>query len=246
MAVGIGTITSAVRSFTGTDAGVYDHTVDADTTLLIFSTHNEATESVTGGPQWSRAGGQNLTLIRLSDTSSSSSDVFVATYALLNPDPGLGDVTCTHSSNDNRLSVAVNFSGTTNTGAVTDVVTYLEEIIHNTASATSVFSSAGTAGNALYLAGTLRTGITAPIATNNASFATAFDDNSGATGGADNSAYDVYLLDNAPQGPTITWGTTEESAAHYLEIEAAAAGGANPKGVFGLPLHGPFAGPIGP
>lgn len=39
-------------------------------------------------------------------------------------------------------------------------------------------------------------------------------------------------------------GAVQTSGRDKGAVQSAAAGGANPKGVFGLPLHGPFAGPV--
>ena len=244
MAVTRGATTNKeTRSINGTDADI-SHAVDSGTTLLIASVFFEADESVTGTVQWSLGGGENMTLIDATTSSGSFGDVAMATYGLVNPTSGAGTVTIPVTFNDNSFSNAINYIGT-ETASVAAATNFLEEHVNNvgTDTTTTIFASAGTSGNALYAAAVFFGGDGDP-SSNNASFTELFDEATGPGSSSDTSVNICDLLDSAPSAVTITWADEDQNAGHYIEIVAAAAG-ANPKGPFGMPLHGPFGGPIG-
>ncbi len=210
-----GTLSSATRTVTGTSANI-SHTVDANTTLLIISVFFEAGESVSGTPQWSLGGGENFTLIDATTSSGSNNDMACATYGLVNPTAGAGTITITVTSNDNSISTATNYLNTETT-SVAAATNLLAEDVNDTASNTTVFSSAGNAGNALYAAGGFKgddgAGVTVPT-----NFFEIFDAASGTSANADIAAYVCDQLDGAPDSCTWTWAVTDENAGHYIEI----------------------------
>jgi hypothetical protein len=166
-------------------------------------------------------GGENLTLVDATTSSGNPNDMALATYALVNPTAGAGTVTVTHTSNDNAITTAVNYIGT-ETSSVAAATNFLEEDVNDAITNTTVFASAGTAGNCLYAAGCFKggdgSGITVPTG-----FFELFDGASGASATADISGYACDELDGAPSACTWTWAATDENAGHYLEIVAASA-----------------------
>jgi len=211
------TLSSTTRTVTGTDASI-THTVDSGTTLLVVSVFYEAAETVSGTPQWSLGGGENLTLVDATTSSGSAQDVAMETWALVSPTSGAGTVTITVSSNDNSISTATNYIGT-QTSSVANAISLLEEDVNDAATGTTVFASAGTVGNALYTAAGFKGGDGTP-SSNSDSFFEIFDGESG--GGsvvADISAYVTDLLDSAPSAFTGSWNVSDENSGHYLEIE---------------------------
>jgi hypothetical protein len=169
-------LNSATRTTTGTDASI-SHTVDSDTTLLVVSIFYEAAETVSGTPQWSLGGGENLTLVDATTSSGNPNDMAMETWALVNPTAGAGTVSITVSSNDNSISTAVNYLGTA-TSSVAAAIAFLEEDVNDAITNTTVFASAGTSGNTLYAAAGFKgadgVGITVPT-----NFAELFDGESG-------------------------------------------------------------------
>ena len=128
-----GSLNSFSRSVTGTAADI-SHEVDVNTTLLVVSIMYEAGETVTTAPQWSRAGGQNLTLVDETTRSGSNNDMCVSTYALVSPDIGVGTVTIGVSSNDNIISTATNYVDTI-TSSVANAIALIEEDVNDAATA---------------------------------------------------------------------------------------------------------------
>lgn len=239
------TLSSRVRTNTGTDANISSHEVDANTTLLVVSTFYEAAETVTQSVLWRAAGGdETLTLVDETTRSGQAADVCVSTFALVSPSIETANIRITHSENDNSISVATNYIGTKTT-SVADAIQLLTEDVNNEAGETNttVFGSAGTSGNALYTAASCKGGDADPSSNAN-SFFEIYDAASGTGATTDIAAYVTDLLNSAPSAFTGTWAVTDSNAGHYLEIVAVAAA-ANPKGPLGHPLYGPFRGPIG-
>lgn len=216
------TISNGSRTVSGTDASV-SHTVDTGTTLLVVTTMYEAGETVSGTPQWSLGGGENLTLVDETTRSGSNNDMCISTYALVNPTAGTGTVTVTHTNNDNYITTAVNYIGTNTSGTMSENIALLSEDVNDTASNTSVFASGGTAGNTLYAAGGFKggdgDGITVPT-----NFFEVFDGQSGSNANSDIAGYVCDNLDGAPDSCTWTWAVTDENAGHMLEIFLPAGG----------------------
>ncbi len=212
-----GTLSNATRTVTGTDASI-THTVDANTTLLVISVFFEAGETVSGTPQWSLGGGENFTLIDATTSSGSNNDMACATYGLVSPTSGAGTVTITVSSNDNSISTATNYIGTNTSATMSENASLLQEDVNDSATNTTVFSSAGTAGNCLYAAGCFKgddgTGVTVPTG-----FFEIFDaESGGGSSNADIAAYVCDELDGAPSACTWTWAASDENAGHYIEV----------------------------
>ena len=220
-----GTLSSASRTATGTDASV-GHTVDANTTLLVVTTMFEAGETVTATPSWSLGGGEDLTLVDTTTLSGSNNDMGLATYALASPTAGAGTVTVTHSENDNFITTATNYIGTNASATMTENIALLEEDVNDTVTDTTAFASAGSAGNCLYAAGSFKgdDGVDGDI-TVPTGFFEIFEGASGTNANADISGYVCDELDGAPSACTWTWAVTDENTGHYLEIQVAGAGG---------------------
>jgi len=184
-----------------------------------MTTMFEAGESVSGTPRWDASGGANLTLVDATFPSGSNNDMALETWAIVNPIAGSSQITVAHSSNDNMITTAVNYAGTV-TSSVAAAIQFLEEDVNNAATNTTVFASAGTAGNCLYATGSFKggdgNGITVPT-----DFFEIHDVTSGGSANADISGYVCDELDGAPSACTWTWAATDENAGHYLEIIAA-------------------------
>ena len=222
-AVTRGATTSSRENTTDpTTDGDITHTVDSGTTLLIISVHTRASESVSGTPQWSLGGGENLTLIHASTSSSGNGDNATEVWGLISPTSGAGTVDVVINSGPYVIASATNYIGT-ETASVAAATNYLSEDVNDAATSTSVHASAGNAGNALYFAGTFRGGDGDP-ASNATSFFEIHDGDSGGTSINDGSYYVADLLNSAPEAITVTWATSDENASVYVEIVAAATG----------------------
>lgn len=204
-----------------TDATI-SHTVDSGTTLLVISVCTKAESSVSGTPQWSLGGGENLTLIDATTSSGLTGDQATEVWGLVSPTSGSGSVSITIGSTDNVGVTAVNYIGTV-TSSVGDATNFLSEDVNDSATTTSVHASAGTSGNALYLSGCFR-GEDGNPTSNNASFNEVVETITGTENNTnDSSIYIADLLDAAPSAITATWSADDENASTYIEIVAAAA-----------------------
>ena len=204
-----------------TDASISSHTVDSGTTLLLVSLHIMADAAISGVPQWSLGGGENMTLVHAS-TAGGAGDVRTYVYGLVSPTGGAGSVSTTiTAASDYSYSSAVNYIGT-ETASVAAATNFLSEDVNDTATNTSVHASAGSSGNALYFAGNIKGGDGSP-ASNGSSFNELFDTNTGASTSNDGSVYVADLLDSAPSAITVTWAVIDENSSIYIEIVAAAA-----------------------
>jgi hypothetical protein len=217
------TVSEALVGFSvaGTDASI-SHTVDSGTTLLLVSVSFSANNSVSVTPQWSLGGGENLTLVDATTSSGLLGDVALETWGLINPTSGAGTVTVTLTSDlaVGLITFAVNYIGT-DTTSVAAATNLLEEDVNDTATNTTTFASAGTAGNCLFATGAFRgadgDGITVPT-----NFTELMDAQSGTSNGSDQSGYACDQLDGAPDSCTWTWVATDENTAHYIEVVASA------------------------
>jgi len=204
---------------TGTDASI-SHTVDANTSLLMVSVLYPANVSVSGTPSWSLGG--NLTLVDVAAGSVDASSRTAETWALVSPNTGAGTVTVTLSADPGIgfVTFATNYIGT-ETASVEAATNFLEEDINNGGTTTTVFASAGNAGNCLYAVGGFKgsdgDGITEP-----ANFSELKDVQSGTSTGSDTAAYLCDQLDGAPDSCTWTWAANDRNSSHYLEIVAGA------------------------
>ena len=243
MEVTRGATTSSFSATANGETADISHTVDVGTTLLVVSVHLEAGESVSGTPQWSLGGGENLTLVNATTASGDNADMRNYIWALVSPTAGAGTVDIVISTTDTVFSSAVNYIGT-NIVSVAAATNILSEDVNDTATSTCVHASAGSAGNCLYFIGNKKGGQLVDPASNNASFNELFDSGTGTGTFSDQSFYVADLLDSAPSAITVTWYNSEENAGQYIEIVAAAGAAANPKGPLGMPLMGALGGPI--
>ncbi len=215
MAITRGTTLSSTKISVNSTDGSITHEVDANTSLLLVYIGTEGNESVSGTPQWSLGGGENLTLIDTFGTSTSAADCIGHWYGLLNPTAGAGTVSITFASNCNpAITMAANYIGTIE-GAMP---TLLSEDINDTASATNVHASAGTAGNALVV-GTHFQGDDGATPTDNASFFDVFNDTTGGSSSADFTFFWGDILEAAgATAVTVTYQATDENTGAYIEI----------------------------
>ena len=238
MAVTLGATESqtALAFSSYTDCDIDPHTVDADTDLLLVSIKLKANEFISGVPQWSLGGGENMTLVRQSTSNDNSQNLKVWVYGLLTPTAGLGAISiATTSAFPAGQADALNFIGV-ETSSLAAAVKFIDEDVVEAASTanTNPLNSGGDAGNALYVAAGFRGGDVTG-ASNASGFTENFDGRTGTDTGQDLGYYTATLLDNAPQAITVDWdGTvTDQCSAVYLEIVAA--GGGGPAG--GFPYH---------
>lgn len=213
------TVSNFTRTAVGTDASI-SHTVNSGTTLLVVSVFLRADITVTAGPTWNTT--ETMTIIDQTTSSGNGNDMHVYSYGLVNPTATTDTVSITVDSDNAAISVAVNYIGT-ETASVAAATNFLAEDVNDGGTSSSVFSSAGSAGNCLYLAGDAFGQDMSP-ASNTASFTELFDAATGPSSSQDIAGYVADLLNNAPQAVTINWSVTDENAAHYIEIVAAAGG----------------------
>jgi len=219
MAITRGTVSSNSRTASGTDASV-QHTVDADTTLLVVSTMMEAGEDVSGTPQWSGNGTpQNLTLIQTTGDSGSNNDMSIWTYALEDPTPEVdGTVTVTHTSNDNFITVATNYLGTNASATMSENIALVSEDVNNAAGNSVSLASGGDAGNTLYAAGSFKGGDGDTVSGLTTNFVSTYDAASGTFANSDISGHVCDYIGGAASGCAWTWNASDENANHMFEI----------------------------
>jgi hypothetical protein len=218
MAVSRGATVSNNTYAGGTDASV-SHTVDSGTTLLIVSIGRRADQTISGDVTWNTT--ETMTLIDETTRSGSGGDNVVSTYGLVSPTATTATVSVTTGgAAGSKVSSAVNYIGTV-TSSVAAATNFLEEDVNNSPSATLVFASNGTSGNALYVAAAGHGGDMDPAASSSSVYNELVDVASGADTNDDTAGWVGDLLNSAPAGTTITWNATDESAGHHLEIVAA-------------------------
>ena len=216
-----GAATTAVNSTNASTIDSASHTVTADTTILLLVTGMRANaRSVSTVEDW--AVGEPFVFIADSNPSDNADPNFEI-WGVIDPEAKTNTITVTFDSatdNDYQYATLINYGGTviTNIAAATNI---LQEVDNSTAGTTTVFSSAGTSGNGLVVAGGAR-GIGA-TATINASFTELIESDTGGgdTGNGDSSFYHAYLLNAAPAAPTITWSASRDNAGIYLELVVA-------------------------
>jgi len=217
MAITRGATISQTKISASTTDGSITHTVDANTSLLLVYIGTEGNESVSGTPQWSLGGGENLTLIQTFGSSGSAGDCIGHWYGLVSPTDGAGTVSITFASNVNPAwTAAVNYLGT-KTDSVADATNTLSTDVNDSGTSTSVHASAGGANNALIFGGHFQ-GADGNPASNATSFDEVFDDTTGATNNADFAVYIAELLDSAPAAITVTWSASDENTSGFIEL----------------------------
>jgi len=224
----VGTASFLPESTTPSSTGTLPHTAPSGTTLLMVSaamTMNRAFDGATL-PTW---GGVDMTLVRNSASGTGAGDVEISTWGIVSPVAATADVVVTWTNSGQPFWVsAVNYDGTV-VSSVGAAIQFLTEDINNTATATSVHASGGTAGNGLIFVGA-GVGDDMIPASNASSYIEVIENN---TGGGEGNANDLAcyiadLVDSAPSAITVTWGVTDENNSHHLEIVAAAAATGNP------------------
>ena len=199
---------SRFKASGATTAVTQEHTVTADTSLLLVHITMPATVDVTVVPAWS---GSNFTLIKQTTSSGSAGDMHTYSYGLVSPAIETGDITYTVDSTSSVVSASTSWSGTVST-SVANAVTYLNEAVNNTASTTSVIGSAGTSGRTLLIWGGFDGADGDP-----ATVTVGFDKIDGGDVGAI-SYYMAQKIAGAPAAATITWAVSDENAAQLLEL----------------------------
>ena len=223
MAVTRGATISDTKITAASTDGSITHTVDSGTNLLLVYIGTEGGEAISGTPQWSLGGGENLTLIDQFGASGSAADCVGYWYGLVSPTPGSGTVTITFTSNVNPAwTAAINYIGT-DTASVAAATNVLSEDVNDTATSTAVHASAGTAGNALIFGGHGQ-GEDMNPSSNATSFTEVFDIQTGTSKTADCGCNISELLDSAPADITVTWGASDENTSGYIELVLPATG----------------------
>ena len=201
------------------------YTLDASAELLLMCVGIEGNEApgTTDPARWDTGGTYVAgTLVSDSGSTGSNADMRTLVYGWINPDTGNRDFQFrVQFSADTLVLAMIGISGV-DTSSVTAATNDLETVSNATATSTTVFASAGTSGNGLLAWGaTQNDSVSASI---NAGFTEHLNFQSG-TGAGDSEGFLGTLADNAPQGPTITWGGSDENAGNYIELVVPAAGG---------------------
>lgn len=233
----VGTETDGDTTTTGT-AISFSHTVPSGASLLLVAVHMQGDETITGNLTWD---GNDMTLIHATP-SSSSGDQRAWLWGYINPAATTAIIAGTTSTCEFRGIGAVNYAGT-ETSSVGAATNYLSEDNNTTNTSTNVHSSAGTAGRTLIVTAGWRGGDMTPTSVDN-SFTEVWDRASGSASAADTSHMLGELIGGAPSAVTVTAGGSDQNAGILIELIPASVGGSTPKGAFGLPLHGPFGGPV--
>ena len=216
-----GATVSTCTHTSGATACNITHTVDSGTTILIVYIGIEGNESVSGTPQWSLGGGENLTLIRKFGASSNAADAIGYFYGLISPTAGAGTVTIAITDTaDPIYTAAVNYIGTTGSAV------FLSEDINDNNTTTSVHASAGNSGNALVFGGHFQGNDGNPTS-NATSFVEVIENTTGGTAGSDFAFYWADILNaSGATAITVTWSALDENTSAYIELVAVGGGGA--------------------
>jgi len=220
VAISRGATISQTKITAATSSGDISHTVDTETTLLIVYIGLEAGEDVSGTPQWSLGGGENLTLIHETTASGSNNDCRSFFFGLINPTAGAGTVTINFTSNVNPgWTCAVNYLNTVST-SVAAATNFLDDDVNDTG--TSQFrytTSLGTISNALVCGGHAQGQDTSPMAPNQA-FTEVFDTTTGPSNSADFGVWFGELFSELPSGLTVNMSATDENCSIIIELVA--------------------------
>lgn len=191
------------------------HTVDANTTLLLVSISMEANHAISGNVTWNTS--ENMTLVDQTTSGGSGGLMHVYTYGLVSPTATTANIAYSlDTTSNNTHHTAVNYLGT-ETASVAAATNLLSEDVNDSATNTSVHSSAGTSGETLYFAGACHGGDADP-ASNATSFNELADSATGTNNANDHAFYIADLLNSAPAAITVTWSATDENASHFIEI----------------------------
>ena len=123
-----------------TTAVTQEHTVTADTTLLLIHITMPATIDVTVVPAWS---GSNFSLIDQTTSSGLAGDMHIWTYGLVNPAIETGDISYTVDSTSDIVSMATSWSGTVAT-SVANATNYLDEDVKISTSSAKHYQESNT------------------------------------------------------------------------------------------------------
>jgi len=226
MAVGtLGTITSSPLN-TSTATLDFSHTVDSGTILLYLAIHMEGNEAMSAAPIWDEATANEVfTLINDSGVLTAS-DVRVYTYGLINPTAKTATIKVRLSSPGNpSWCGARNYDGC-ESASVAAATNHLSDHADTTNTDLAVHASAGSAGNALVMSGSLQGGDGSPAAqTVGTAFTELVDANTGTTGTAEFSVWYGELLNSAPSAISVQWGVLDQHTSSFTEIVAAAVAG---------------------
>ena len=167
--------------------------------------------------------------VQISQTTPlDAGDINFEVWAVINPTAKTETITVTYDAGQAYQYVGCMNFGATNTDSVAAATNILENVDNTTSSATLVFASAGTSGNAIVGIVAYVGDDTSPMDFASVDMTEIIDTNTGGgSGGNTDASFNVsYLLDAAPAGTTVTPSATDENAGIYVGI-VAAAGGAN-------------------
>ena len=220
MAVTRGATVTDKQISANTTNGNFNHTADANTTLMILYVALEGNEGDPTTPIWDVAGdNQTFTVIHNEGQTGANADCRSIFYGLVNPITTGSEklITMTYETNVNPAwTAAVNFLGT-DTSSVANATNFLSVDQNTGATNISVHASAGSAGNALLVGGHGQGNDMQP-ASNDESFTEIFDIQTGGSPTADFAGYLAELLDSAPSAVEIDWAETDENCSIFIEI----------------------------
>ncbi len=199
-------------------------TVPAGADFCLYSVGHWGDADVTDVEDWT-TGTESFVQIDITN-SDAGGNVGFSTWAVVAPTAKANTITTTISGSANYVWAAASCYDSTVTTSVGDATNALQNIDNTTAtSTTGPFTSAGTSGNALLLScGAIGGDMTAVSIDDGFTVAIEGDTGGGSGGNGDGDYVHAYLLDNAPQAPTVTWAETDENSCHFIELVAAAAG----------------------
>ena len=188
------------------------HTVDADTTLLILAISQEAQETIVAQPFWNTT--EPFVLIHTSG-GTTIGNMKNHVYGLVNPTAGEHSITYETSPNDNIHHTAVNYIGTVATSVI-DATNYLNEVVNDSATLTTILVAGGSAGETLLVAAAFLGGDGDP-ATDAAGF-TVLANSATGTKSSDIAFYVADLIGGAPAAITVDWQVSDQNVGQLIEI----------------------------
>jgi hypothetical protein len=220
----VGTQVIEVETTTGASSETLSLTTVSGTTLILCSSAILANRSFTPVPTWD---GNDMTLIRETVTGTSSNHVELGTWGYVSPAATTANAVVNFGNNGEPHWWACSTYSGTLTASVAAATEYLAEVIDNgdptPAGPTAVYASAGTSGNALYLAGGC-IGDDCDPATDDGGFEDVFNQGTGGGSGTngDTTSFIGFVGAGLPLAVTLTWAVTDDHSSHEIEIIAAA------------------------
>lgn len=206
--------------------GNFNHTVDANTKIVLLFVALEGIEAINPTPVWDAAtANETFVIVRDTGAQVDNGDMRLYVYGIVNPTAKTAQISLDwDGSADPAWAGAINYDGIITT-SVANAALFITDDVNNAVSTQSIHASGGTAGNVLIWFGAGQGFDMSPMAqTAGTTFTEIVDEETGGSGVADFGVGVFELINSAPSAITVDYGANDENASIFLQLVASSTG----------------------